>query len=449
MGPRALLLSADEKVSALLSDAIAAACKLDRSKDIFSAVEAITRDRFDVLLIDWQEALEADFLLKTARDLKSNHAIFAVGLVTTAQGREALESGVDAILAKPFTAAQAAEMLLPKLGIEPLAVNRASNPPVEKEIAAPEFTGPIAPAQQAATEISRSIVTEPRKPIQLRLSRNHSVSEPSPHIPSRRSRLLSLSAIVWPVVIVAALLTFDQWPQLSHHSYPRLSGLFHLVRGRMGTLADTQKRSSGATSSSQPTPDGAEITLTGDLLSDYSSSAHPTPDVPPQAPSANKPDDIDLASVEALPSSSRLIAPVFTVEPSRPQREIPASLRFPPPVENARTVTPTGQLIAPGWSEAPIALPETVSRALLEHQVAPQYPDQALKMGVDGPVVLEVSIGKDGAVRELKLVSGYLVLAHAAVDAVKQWRYKPYRRNGENVEIETLITVNFKRPPRG
>jgi outer membrane biosynthesis protein TonB len=35
------------------------------------------------------------------------------------------------------------------------------------------------------------------------------------------------------------------------------------------------------------------------------------------------------------------------------------------------------------------------------------------------------------------------------VEAVKQWRYRPYRRNGENVEIETLITVNFKRPPRG
>jgi protein TonB len=129
--------------------------------------------------------------------------------------------------------------------------------------------------------------------------------------------------------------------------------------------------------------------------------------------------------------------------------EIPASLRFPPPASNARVVTPTGQLVAPGWSTVPIALPETVSRSLLEHQVAPQYPEQALRMGVDGPVVLQASIGKDGTVRELKLVSGYLVLAHAAVDAVKQWRYKPYRTNGENVEIETLITVNFKRPPRG
>jgi protein TonB len=79
----------------------------------------------------------------------------------------------------------------------------------------------------------------------------------------------------------------------------------------------------------------------------------------------------------------------------------------------------------------------------------PRYPEQALPTGADSPVVLQAWIGKDGAVRELKLVSGSLLLAHAAVEAVKQWRYRPYRRNGENVEIETLITVNFKRPPRG
>lgn len=263
--------------------------------------------------------------------------------------------------------------------------------------------------------------------------------------------MLSLTAVVWPLIIVAALLAFDRWPHLSQKTYPQLSGVLQAAHTRAGKLPESWTRSSPpATSGSQLAPEGAAIRLTGDLLSDYASPPAAALDAPQdQSLSLKKSDAIDLAAVEALPSSSRLVAPVFTVEPSRPQLQIPASLRFPPPEENARAVTPSGQLVAPGWSKAPIALPETVSRALLEHQVAPQYPDQALKMGVDGPVVLAASIGKDGVVRELKLVSGYLVLAHAAVDAVKQWRYKPYRRNGENVEIETLITVNFKRPPRG
>jgi TonB family protein len=447
MGARVLLLTADEKVNALLREAIPAeTCKLERCKEIFSAVEAITRDRFDLLLIDWQEALEADFLLKTARDLKSTQGLFALGLVTPSQGREALESGADAILVKPFTAAQAAEMLLPKLGIETLPA--ASHSLVEVENAASNSAS-VAPAPEATPENAKRVQPEPRKPVQRSSSGKHFALQPSPPVPSRRSRMLSLTAVVWPLIIVAALLMFDQWPVRSHHSDSRLSALVQRARGRMGKLPDSWNRSSEAASRNQLPPDGLAIPLTGDLLADYALPVQSTPDALPGNVSLNQADSIDLASVETLPSSSRLIPPVFSIEASRPEHQIPASLRFPPPAQNAHAVTPSGQLVAPGWSEAPVALPETVSRTLLEHQVAPQYPDQALKMDVDGPVVLAASIGRDGAVRDLKLVSGYLVLAHAAVDAVKQWRYKPYRRNGENVEIETLITVDFKRPPRG
>ena len=447
MGSRALLLTADEKVNALLREAMPAeTCKLERCSDIFSAVEAITRDRFDLLLIDWQEALEADFLLKTARDLKSTQALFALGLVTPSEGREALESGADAILVKPFTAAQAAEILLPKLGVETLPQGSGPAVNLANEVSTPA-TAP--PARQATPADARRVQPQVRKPVQITPARNHSALEPSPPIPSRRSRILSLAAVVWPLIIVAGLLTFDQWPDRSRQSYSRLAGLVRLERGRLGKLPDSWTRSSKAAGSNQLPPDGASIALTGDLLSDYTSPAHSTPDGLPENLPLNQPDSIDVASVEALPSSSRLIAPVFSIEAPRPEHEIPASLRFPPPADNAHSVTPTGQLVAPGWSEVPIALPEAVSRALLEHQVAPRYPEQALKMDVDGRVVLAASIGRDGAVRDLKLVSGYLVLAHAAVDAVKQWHYKPYRRNGENVEIETFITVDFKRPPRG
>jgi protein TonB len=66
---------------------------------------------------------------------------------------------------------------------------------------------------------------------------------------------------------------------------------------------------------------------------------------------------------------------------------------------------------------------------------------------LQGPVVLQVAIGRDGSVQDLKLVRGYFVLGRAAIAAVKQWRFKPYNINGRNLETQTLITINFSYPP--
>jgi len=66
---------------------------------------------------------------------------------------------------------------------------------------------------------------------------------------------------------------------------------------------------------------------------------------------------------------------------------------------------------------------------------------------LQGPVVLQVAIGRDGSVQDLKLVRGYFVLGRAAIAAVKQWRFKPYNINGRNLETQTLITINFTYPP--
>ena len=94
----------------------------------------------------------------------------------------------------------------------------------------------------------------------------------------------------------------------------------------------------------------------------------------------------------------------------------------------------------------PIVLPEETSRELLVTKVQPVYPPQAARTGLQGAVVLQALIGKDGSVRDLKLIRGYLVFGRAAFDAVKQWRFKPYILNGQAVETQTQITVNFKPP---
>ena len=65
---------------------------------------------------------------------------------------------------------------------------------------------------------------------------------------------------------------------------------------------------------------------------------------------------------------------------------------------------------------------------------------------LEGPVVLQAWVARDGTVRDVKLVKGYFVLARAAFDAVKQWRFKPYSPNGKAIDFQTVLTLNFKYP---
>jgi periplasmic protein TonB len=90
-----------------------------------------------------------------------------------------------------------------------------------------------------------------------------------------------------------------------------------------------------------------------------------------------------------------------------------------------------------------VRVSQGVSQGLLIHQVKPNYPPLARQARIQGSVVLQAVIAKNGAIENLHLVSGHPMLAPAAIEAVKQWKYKPYFLNGEPVEVETQITVNF------
>ncbi len=84
-----------------------------------------------------------------------------------------------------------------------------------------------------------------------------------------------------------------------------------------------------------------------------------------------------------------------------------------------------------------------LAEAALLHRVQPVYPPLARQARVQGAVELRAIIGKTGAIENLVVVRGHPMLATAAVEAVKQWRYRPYLLNGEPIEVETDITVNF------
>ncbi len=94
----------------------------------------------------------------------------------------------------------------------------------------------------------------------------------------------------------------------------------------------------------------------------------------------------------------------------------------------------------------PVNLPESAARELLAQPVEPEYPAAAKTSGQRGSVVLQVLVGRDGAVQDVKFLQGSLMFARAAIDAVRQWRFKPYVMNGRAVSVQTMLTLNFKPP---
>jgi protein TonB len=84
-----------------------------------------------------------------------------------------------------------------------------------------------------------------------------------------------------------------------------------------------------------------------------------------------------------------------------------------------------------------------VATGLLIRKVTPNYPPLAKQARIQGTVVLQAEISKDGTIQNLQLISGHPMLAPAAIEAVRQWRYKPYLLNGEPVAVETTVQVNF------
>ncbi len=84
-----------------------------------------------------------------------------------------------------------------------------------------------------------------------------------------------------------------------------------------------------------------------------------------------------------------------------------------------------------------------VVSGLLVRKVPPTYPPLARQARIQGVVVLQAQISKDGTIQNLQLISGHPMLAPAAIEAVKQWKYRPYLLNGEPVEVDTQVQVNF------
>jgi protein TonB len=280
------------------------------------------------------------------------------------------------------------------------------------------------------------------------------------------------------VLVVAAVGSYFAWTQLhkksdlslpdakqpaaavepASHLEPAASNGQHSMTESTPTSAaiatTPQPKTSAATTESKPSSferDGFDYANFDHKSSDSKTSGNKTSASKSPKPSAltSSPDIESVATAKpaATPIVLRNSEPEAKI--SEPAAEVPA----PGPVVIAPT-TSGGSLpnILGNGGNVPKPVLQTlnisqgVSQGLLIKKVQPVYPANALRMHVEGAVELQATIGKSGNIVTVKTQTGDLVLARAAREAVLQWKYKPYLLNGEPVEIQTQITVNFKLP---
>jgi TonB family protein len=139
-------------------------------------------------------------------------------------------------------------------------------------------------------------------------------------------------------------------------------------------------------------------------------------------------------------------APAVHAKPAVPDVPAPSVIG----IEPAGAAPPPDLVSGEGSEPQPVLqtvnVSQGVSQGLLLKKVAPTYPRNALFMHIEGVVELVATISKTGDISHVAVVSGDPQLTRAASDAVKQWKYKPYMLNGQPVEIQTHVTINFKLP---
>jgi periplasmic protein TonB len=185
--------------------------------------------------------------------------------------------------------------------------------------------------------------------------------------------------------------------------------------------------------------------------------APPPPPPPPPPPAATQVKVVKIIQTDII--NGQLRTPTKIPEKIQMIKEEEA----PPPVSTMAGVVggvpgaaggQMGGVIGGIINSTPIAVPRVatpqrvrvsqgVTQGLLLRKIQPTYPPLARQARIQGSVLLQAEISKDGSIQNLRLISGHPMLAPSAIEAVKQWKYKPYILNGEPVEVETQITVNF------
>lgn len=479
MLPLSLLFSSDEQASHSLSQALTELeFAVECCPEIFGAVEKITSRSFDIIVSDWNEGLEAAFLLKTSRELKANHAAFTIAIADADAADAAREAGADLVLSRPLLPEGVKYALLtcdpflahmktwlPKFGI-PVAGDPPEESPAEKPAASnidatwsprprpvhlvPESPRPLRawpspPPPQKCVSVTPVVAAESifdedllyRSRVQTLFQREPSFSSATTLRRKEPSRLLPSIAIAVAFLTVGYVFSEPLYSKGAATSVAQICGR---------ALDRTQ---SWLHSSNQDPSASPEVQMAQDDNPQPASSRRGASRI-----RVTPVRDPFLTGTAAPPAKSQAqrIEP-GAIEPQPPSRQqapaaavhIPESLKTPTQGATMRTVAAriTPSLLA---ALEPVELSEDLSRRLLMQKILPSYPEKAIREKLQGPVVLQAFIARDGTIQDLKLIRGSLLLGQAAYNAVRQWRYQPYLINGRAVEAQTLVTVDFKLP---
>jgi periplasmic protein TonB len=366
-------------------------------------------------------------------------------------------SNIEAVPVAASTSSQAAAAVAPALEKAPLLGSTSAS-------AAPMVTNePIVPEQH---------YDDPLPPPAIEVPGFSSLESASTHS-GGAVRFFKFAAIL-AVVFVAG-----------YFGWQKIQPLRYLQNFRAAHTTDTSETPQPVTSPQEaiaPPPSSATASPTSSsqpLSSMPADSSTPQPAVVLEpsatpAPENDTPEATDAAPKDVAPKSAKIetievqemhmpgdpkpTAPkpqVLKVKPdvagkhpgrtaiaAPPQVQVSSLSPSAPALPNLTSVDATLPKLATGA----VKVSQGVSQGLVIKKVPPAYPPMALQMHREGSVELLATISKRGSINDVKVLSGDTMLAKAATDAVRQWKYRPYLLNGEPVDIQTQITIVFKAP---
>lgn len=446
MAFRALLFSKNASLADQLAPVLQEAdIHADVCSDIFSAIEKGTKQPYACIIADWTDQPEAGFLFKRARESGLNRSAATIAVVDRdPTPDEEREHRLEFLIYRPITSDEAAAVLTKarqQMQMHSAAFATDAGAFIDRpepESTTPEDPNLVETAANLPDALSPIVLPETAEAM-------HSFREESSE--SDRSRFSSALRLIAASLLLcgAGYFVWAAAPTF-HYLATSKEGAFHILRDSVSALFNSARSVRQPVTIQVPpdpyytrTPPNPSspsepvgVISAGIDISDGGRRLHPAYDFPLQEPELHV-DPVQTRPKRApLPESLRTSAPI-TPPPSMtvtPGQIMPVSA--PPPVSPI-----------PSQSGDSIRLTEGMARALAVHTVDPVYPPEARAQRLQGSVVLQAVIGRDGSVQDLKLLRGYFVLGKAAIAAVKQWRFRPSTINGRPVEAQTVITVNF------
>jgi protein TonB len=304
-----------------------------------------------------------------------------------------------------------------------------------------------APAKKTSEPVEKSAPVETTTPAAFSFG-GVAASEAEAKQGGSKKAIIAVAAVV--VIAAGAYGAWMQWG----HSQGSMSAPAHIAAAPAPAPAALNAESSAALSVAAPTPTQPNNSSSTPEINERPKVSNDKPASGTKAkPHATVSDD-DVESTAPAPSKkaeAKENAPIVIKANSGK-----ASVANDAPAPSFTNIAAAGSggslpnLMGTGKAPTPtlqrLNISQGVSRGLLIKQVQPTYPPNALRLRIEGSVQMMATLSKNGDITEVKVLSGDQQLSQAAASAVKQWKYKPYLLNGEPVEIQTQITVNFKLP---